>query len=268
MQTVTLSLFRFKGLGDKLWAFGQMGLAHRHLRRTPNLDFYQLFGAGTGEGFTPRPDFGLYGLLGVWSDETAAARQADAAPVIARYRDRAVESYHLHLRATRSWGDWSGVKPFATPEAQASPHNAADQDAVAADDQAPIAILTRASLSWRGLRRFWGQVPGVSARIGADADVLFKQGLGEKPWTNQVTFSIWPNLATMRRFAYGDGAHLEAVRRVRDEGWFTEELYARFDILAHYGSWRGGDPLAAADDAKFRSRMRSAVPADAPPPVQ
>ena len=59
----------------------------------------------------------------------------------------------------------------------------------------------------------------------------------------QVTFSIWPSKAAMDGFAR-TGAHAEAIRAVRDEGWFKEELYARFAVQSDSGTWGGTSPLA------------------------
>ena len=39
-------------------------------------------------------------------------------------------------------------------------------------------------------------------------------------------------------------AHAEAIRAVRDNGWFAEELYARFQVLGTEGRWHGQDPIA------------------------
>jgi spheroidene monooxygenase len=74
--------------------------------------------------------------------------------------------------------------------------------------------------------------------------VIFKIGIGEVPWLQQVTFSIWPDSATMAAFARSDGAHAQAIRAVREGGWFREELYARFRVLGDVGSWNGASPLA------------------------
>jgi spheroidene monooxygenase len=87
-------------------------------------------------------------------------------------------------------------------------------------------------------------VPGISDVIGTDPNVAFKIGIGEVPLLHQVTFSIWPDTASMAAFARGDGPHGRAIRAVREGNWFAEELYARFQLLGSEGTWQGRDPLA------------------------
>ena len=99
---------------------------------------------------------------------------------------------------------------------------------------------------------FWRRVPAISRQIGADANVAFKIGIAELPLRNQVTFSVWSDLAAMAAFARKDGPHADAIRAVCDGNWFAEELYARFYVFDTAGSWGGGDPrarLIAAKDA-------------------
>ena len=45
------------------------------------------------------------------------------------------------------------------------------------------------------------------------------------------------------------GPHAAAIRAVRDEGWFAEELYARFTLLGDEGSWGGTSPLKRLEPA-------------------
>lgn len=68
MQTVSLSFFRFGPLHDRLWAFAMMGLARPFFARTPDIGFWKMCGSGTGEGFTPVPNTGVYALLATWPD--------------------------------------------------------------------------------------------------------------------------------------------------------------------------------------------------------
>ena len=107
--------------------------------------------------------------------------------------------------------------------------------------------MTRATLKARITAQFWRRVPDISAAIGADPNVIFKIGVGEVPWIHQVTFSIWPDAASMATFAREDGPHARAIRAVREGNWFREELYARFRILGTQGTWDGANPLPSLE---------------------
>jgi spheroidene monooxygenase len=226
MQTVALSLFRFRRWPDRLWVLGQMALARPGLRRLPGLSFVRLCGSGTGEGFTPRPNTAVWAILSVWCDG-ARAREALAfeAPFV-RWRARADESVTFYLEPYSARGAWGGCTPFA-------PYGTA---------RGAVAALTRASLRPGKALRFWRRVPDISARIGADPNVAFKIGIGEVPFLHQVTFSVWPDSARMAQFAR-TGPHAAAIAAVRAGGWFTEELYARFRVTGVAGTWDGVQPL-------------------------
>ncbi len=227
-QAVSLSLFRFGGIGARLWALGQMGLARAAMARTPDIGFWKLCGSGTGEGFTPIPNTAVYAILATWPDAETARKRVATAPVWRSYRDHAKESWTVFLTPTQSRGEWSGVAPF---EPEPAPHGG------------PLAALTRATVKPGVAARFWKRVPNISAVIGTDPNVAFKIGIGEVPLLHQVTFSIWPSEKAMAGFAR-TGPHAAAIRAVRDEGWFREELYARFTVHSDLGSWNGTSPIS------------------------
>ena len=229
-QTVALSLYRFRGVG-KAWAFAQMGLSRRSLARLPDLEFMKMFGTGTGEGFTPVPNFSVYALMTVWPDEPTARQRLAECAVFRRYRNRAAEAATVFLSPLSSRGEWSGRKPF-----QAS----------GAAPPSPIAVLTRATLNKTALRGFWSNVPGIESTIRGEDELLLKVGMGEVPWLQQVTFSIWQTEEAMKTFAYHSQSHREAIRRVREGGWFREELYARFAVSDAEGIWEGAPVLGRA----------------------
>lgn len=206
-----------------------MGFARFGLRRTPGLGFWKLCGSGTGEGFTPVPNVSVYAILATWSDEETARSQVASSPVFSRYRRHAAEAWTVFLAPNASRGTWSGARPFRPEGPQTG---------------GPVAALTRASVRPGAALRFWRRVPDISAVIGEDRNVLFKIGIGEVPLLHQVTFSIWPDAEAMARFARADGPHARAIRAVREGGWFSEELYARFRVLGDSGSWHSRHPLA------------------------
>lgn len=222
IQTASLTLCRFDPPLDRLWVFAQMGLARAPLRRTRGLEFFRLMGSGTGEGFTPIPNTAVWSILSVWRDE-AAAEAGLSDGVFQRWTKRASESCHILMTPQTARGVWGGVAPFRSEAVQA---------------QGPLAVLTRATVNPSRVMRFWRRVPDISARIGRDPSVLLKIGVGEVPWLHQVTFSIWPDANAVAAFAR-KGAHADAIRAVRAENWFREELYARFRVTGARGTWGG-----------------------------
>lgn len=231
MQSVTISLFRFDTLAARLWVLTQMALARPVLARIPGLQAFKLCGSGTGQGFTPRPNWGVWAIVAVWDDAVSARERHAFHPLFARWRARASESWTLHLepyQARGLWGRRALFVPHGTPGV------------------GPIAALTRASVRLRRARRFWAQVPAISARIGVNADVLFKIGIGEVPLAHQVTVSVWPDAERLSAFAH-HGPHAQAIQAVRQGQWFAEELYARFRVTGSVGTWEGRDPLRALE---------------------
>jgi len=224
MQTVTLSLYRFDTLATKLWAFGQMVTARFALRALPDISFVKLCGSGTGEGFTPLPNTAIYAILAVWPDPETARRVIGQARVFGRYASHAAETCTIFLTPQSARGAWAGQNPFDGNDAPIT---------------GPIAALTRATIKPSIALKFWRRVPDISAVIGADPNVMFKIGIGELPLFHQVTFSIWPDAASMAEFARHDGPHARAIQAVRDGNWFQEELYARFSVQAVAGTWEG-----------------------------
>lgn len=226
-QVVSLSFFRFDTPLRKAWAMWMMGAARRPLARVPDIGFWKLCGSGGGEGFNPRVNVDVFAILATWPDvETARARTTGSA-IFQRYRAKAAEAWTVFMTTDSVRGEWSGKTPFSVSNTGQS---------------GPLAALTRATIKPSTAARFWKRVPRISDRIGTDPNVVFKIGIGETPLMQQITFSIWPDAGTMADFAR-TGAHAEAIRAVRDEGWFQEELYARFTLLSDEGTWGGTSPL-------------------------
>jgi spheroidene monooxygenase len=225
---------------------GQMALARPRQLWAGSTGFVKLCGSGTGVGFTPRPNWSVWAIFAVWPDEASARQEIRQHKVIARWRRRAVESWTVFLQPFSARGAWGGANPLTVPPG------------ILAQPTGPIAALTRASVRPRHARAFWQLVPDISARIGSDPKVLFKIGIGEIPLLHQVTFSIWPDAAAMAAFARQMGPHAKALQAARDGGWFSEELYARFQVLGTDGAWGGTDPLATALDLAAQGRRDAA----------
>ena len=151
-------------------------------------------------------------------------------------------------------GALTGLTEMGEIKQQLAAEAAADAQAAAAAPVAAVeatpATAAPAPEILARLDRIDAQLAAISAVIGTDPNVAFKIGIGEVPLLHQVTFSIWPDTASMAAFARGDGPHGRAIKAVRDGNWFNEELYARFRLLGSMGSWNGVDPLANLTPAK------------------
>lgn len=203
------------------------------LARTPGLRFFKTMGTGSGIGFSARPDLRAWALFAAWESEDAWERFRAESPLALRHGGRE-EVYSLLLAPVDHHGRWSGAEPFGAPEGGAR----------IADDE-PVAVLTRASIRPARALRFWSRVAPVDHTLRDERDLLATFGFGEVPWLRQGTLSVWRTRAAMEAWAYRTPAHAETVRRTREEGWYAEELFARFRFLRSYGTLRGRDPLAA-----------------------
>ena len=226
-QIVAISFFRFEGVFQKLWAFSQMGFARKKLKKIKQISFFKLFGSGIGEGFTPYPNTSVYAILSVWNNLGEAENNIEEREIYESYRTHSIENWTVFLSPISSRGYWDKTNPFKP-----------NKDEFKKKDHM-LAALTRATIKPKIMLKFWSKVPAISKVIGNDKNVLFKMGLGEIPWFHQVTFSIWPNAKTMADFARKDGPHAKAIKSVREGNWFSEELYARFEVKKAIGKWCG-----------------------------
>jgi hypothetical protein len=207
-----------------------MALDRRHLHRAPGLRFAKLLGTGDGRTFTPRDADPLHwGLLAVWGD-ASAARAFEAGPTHRAWGRIARERLDLALRPVASRGKWSGREPFGDP--------------LPVKVRGHVAALTRARIKTRRSRAFWAAVPPVSSDLNAVPGLRLAVGIGEAPLGLQGTFSLWDSPSALVEFAHRRAAHTEVVARTASEGWYAEELFARFEVLSVTGTFRGRHPLS------------------------
>lgn len=206
----------------------RLGTDRRRLARVPGLRFWRLVGTGRGSDTGPGADLRRTALFAVWDDD--AALDAFAGTTGERWVE-GDESWHVRLRAAGGHGRWRGFDVLAEIE----PARRAG---------GPVAIITRADVKLRAWRSFRSVGPAVSTELQAAAGLLAVVGIGEAPVGCLGTFSVWRDLAAANDFARTGPHHTDTVRRTRTEGWYREELFARFEPYASTGSWDGRDPLA------------------------
>jgi spheroidene monooxygenase len=239
---VTLSLYRYDSVVAKLWAFSRMGIARLMMPRVAGLIFWKLMGTGAGDGFSTKPNFGVYTIMCVWTDAASAQKALANAQPFTGNAKRSSDRVHLTLSPTQARGDWAGGHPFGASEFDTA--------------EGPVVALTRATIRLRHLREFWKRVPAISDAIQGEETRHFMMGMGEVPWLHQVTFSIWSDGEAMRTFSLTSPTHGEAVRQAYQKGWFKDQLFARFNLLSIDGHWPELDNLPFLAHLKTASRAK------------
>ena len=205
------------------WGLSRLVLGERALGRVPGLRFARVLGSGRGGGFGLAPGFDHQGLVCFFDDEDSARAFAIEAPPMHAYRDHARESLCALLRATSCRGTWGGASLAVAAQAQ---------------DGAPMAALTRASIRLRHAARFWQHAPATHDGIARADGCSLAVGLGEAPLLRQATFSLWDNAQAMDDYARS-GAHLAAIHGATRQGWFSESMFVRFAPISIEGEWHG-----------------------------
>ena len=129
------------------------------------------------------------------------------------------------MKPIKSHGCWGGVEPFG-------------HQLIEDLDSEPIAVLTRARIRMQRLPDFWRYVPPAAVAVSGARGRLFSVGVGEWPLIEQATFSIWDSMHSVREYAYKGKEHAKVVKYTRERNWYSEELFARFAVLAIDGDWQ------------------------------
>ena len=217
----TLTLFTFKR--NKFWAFKQMGIAAGKLKSVEGLQFFKFLGTGGGSGFSLTPDFSTYAFLGVWNDRSQYNDCMNEHPVFLQYKEKASSQRELVLSPVNSHGKWSGKNPFKIQENQKSRFEDSNLKAV---------VITRATLRWNRLLSFWKAVPAASRAINNAQGVSYFKGIGELPFIQQATVSIWESFEAVNTFAYKGKEHATIVKETKQKKWYKEDLFSRFFLIS------------------------------------
>ena len=195
-----------------------MYLAEKLMNKTSGLSFYKLLGTGAGAGFSLYPDFSTYSILCVWKDRLSADNFINKSHHSTLISKKASFRADYFLNPIHSHGKWDGLNPFKGTT-------------IVQDKSKKIAIITRATLNYSRLLEFWKSVPRASKAIKNASGVIWFKGIGELPFIQQATFSIWENIDSVTDFAYKNKNHAEIVKKTRQRNWYKEDLFARFEII-------------------------------------
>ncbi len=212
-QTTVISFFKYKGRKNKWKALGRMGRSPLLANDVEGLTFWKPLGTGSGNGFSIWPDWSTYGLITVFESEDDANLFLKS-QLISEYQTTALKHTHILMHAIKAHGKWSKQEPFDTT--------------VKYDEKRPIAVITRATIKPKLAYKFWRYVPSVSKSMNGHKGLIYTKGIGEWPIFMQATFSFWEEGKHMMSYAYSNEKHADMVKKTRELGWYSEELFSRF----------------------------------------
>ncbi|WP_411895394.1 hypothetical protein [Winogradskyella sp. A2] len=212
-QTTVISLFKYKGLRNKWKALGRMGRPPLLDSTINGLTFWKSFGSGSGNGFSLWPDFSTFGLLTVFNSEIDAESFLSS-DVVNSYIKESTQYNHVLMHSIKAHGKWDKQEPFDA--------------SIPYDNTKPLAVITRATIKPKLVFKFWKYVPSVSKSMDGHEGLVYSKGIGEWPIFMQATFSLWTNGEHMMNYAYKNKKHADMVKKTRELGWYSEELFSRF----------------------------------------
>ena len=188
-QVTTFTIFNLLGWRNITFALKSMSNFVSSCENVKGLVFIKLMGSGSKDGFSVIPNFSKYTLLCVWQSEDDANIFFENSAQFKNYLRHTSSYQTIYMKATMSHGLWGGKNPFVPDPSW----NNVDK---------PVAVLTRATIRWKDMIRFWRDVPAVSQSLKDGPKPLFAAGVGELPFRYQATFSIWEEHVAMKSFAY------------------------------------------------------------------
>ncbi|MEY4023526.1 MAG: hypothetical protein RLZ23_487 [Actinomycetota bacterium] len=199
------------------FAFISMAIDRMRSRKFTGISFSKLLGTGTGATFTPSDaDLTRWGMVVVI--EKSRFEAFDSSSIVSNWRKRSTSEFRAILSPLSSHGLWAKENPF-------------DFTAPLSNPEAQIAAITRARIKWNKNLIFWKSVPPVVIDLHNNPGLVAAIGIGEAPIGLQGTFSLWQSATALRDFAYKGKAHQFAIEQTKSIGWYSEELFARFEVL-------------------------------------
>ena len=199
------------------FAFLSMAIDRMRSRKFTGISFSKLLGTGSGQTFTPSDAVLTRWGMVVAIDENRI-EAFDQSSIISNWRKRSTSEFRAVLSPLSSHGLWAKKNPFNFIAPLSNP-------------DAQIAALTRARIKWNKNFIFWKSVPPVVIDLHSNPGLHAAIGIGEAPIGLQGTFSLWKSASALRDFAYKGKAHQVAIAQTQSIGWYSGELFARFEVL-------------------------------------
>ncbi|MCX2574486.1 DUF3291 domain-containing protein [Pedobacter sandarakinus] len=222
---VALTITKFRGITIP-FAFLGMAILRIPMMLNSKCKFWKLLGCGKDARVDLGPDFKHWAILSTWDTKDDYDVFNKTSFVSKWFRWFGLEQFTIVLKPLMSHGLWSGKEPFKVDE---NNHETSEQ----------IAVITRAAIKFNRLSEFRSNIKRAAEDMRNAEGFILSAGIGENPFFDQATFSIWDNATHMKNYAYKSMNHADIIKLTRAREWYSEELFARFAIIEKVGTLNG-----------------------------
>ncbi|WP_316803522.1 DUF3291 domain-containing protein [Pedobacter nototheniae] len=208
------------------FAFLGMAVLRLPLWLNKKCKFWKLMGSGKDAQVDLAPNFKHWAILTNWNNKADCDDFYKKSFVMRWFRFFGKEEFTIFLKPLSSHGLWSGKQPFISTADQVKTNG-------------KIAVITRAAIRFNKIREFQQNIKKAAEAMRVAPGFIISVGIGEAPFFRQATFSIWDNAESMKNYAYKSLDHAKVIKLTRERNWYSEELFARFEILDYHGSLNG-----------------------------
>jgi len=220
-----LTITKFRGYTIP-FAFLGMAVLRIPLWLNKKCRFWKLMGSGKDARIDLAPDFRHWALLTTWDNQSECEGFYDKSFPMKWFRFFGKEEFTVLLKPLSAHGLWSGVQPFIV-------------DDKSNDTNGNIAVITRAAIRLNKVKEFRNNIKRAANTMRQADGYILSAGIGENPFLDQATFSVWKDAESMKNYAYKSFDHSDVIKLTRARQWYSEELFARFEIIKSWGVLNG-----------------------------
>ncbi|WP_316829457.1 DUF3291 domain-containing protein [Pedobacter aquatilis] len=222
---VALTITKFKSRNIP-FAFLGMAILRLPLWLNRKCNFWKLMGSGKNAQVDLPPDFKHWAILTTWENRIDCDEFYSKSIPAKWFSHFSKETFTILLKPLKSHGLWSGKEPFIVKN-----------DLTQKNEK--VAILTRAAIRPGKIKEFRNNIKRAAEAMREADGFILSAGIGENPFFDQATFSVWDNIEHMKNYAYRSFDHSDIIKLTRERKWYSEELFARFEIIESHGSLNG-----------------------------
>ncbi|GAA4206467.1 hypothetical protein GCM10022289_27470 [Pedobacter jeongneungensis] len=222
---VTLTITKFRGITIP-FAFMGMAILRIPLGLNKRCRFWKLMGSGKDAQVDQAPDYKHWAVLTTWDNRKDYDAFHQNSFVMKWFSLFGTESFTILLNPLSSHGLWSKKEPFKVTYSNQI-------------HTGKIAVITRAAIRFNKLKEFRQNIKRAAVAMRNAPGFILSAGIGENPFFDQATFSIWENAESMKAYAYKSFDHADVIKLTRERKWYREELFARFGIVESWGTLNG-----------------------------